>query len=148
MVQLLVPVDETTFSASLLALYAEEGDVEAMMNMLQLGLSQFNNMEMTKIELEYHLKVILKALLMAAGLKLEGEVQTPAGRIDMVLENTEYIYLFEFKINSSAKKALAQIDENDYPFHYYGDPRKIIKIGTNYSTRYRRLSGWQIATEP
>ncbi len=147
LVQLLVPVSDTEFSAQLLASYAEEGDVEAMMNMLQLGLSEFNNMEMKKIELEYHLKVILKSLLMAAGLKLEGEVQTPAGRIDMVMKNKEYIYLFEFKINSTAKKALAQIDENDYPFHYHGDSRKIIKIGTSYSTRYRRLTGWIVATD-
>ena len=147
LLSLIVSVKKSKFSASLLALYAEEGDVESMMNMLQLGLSQFNNMEMTKIELEYHLKVILKALLMAAGLNLEGEVQTPAGRIDMVLKNKEYIYLFEFKINSSAKKALAQIDEKDYPFHYYGDSRRIIKIGTSYSTRYRRLTGWLVAPE-
>ena len=146
LLHLLVPVRKTKFSAQLLAFYAEEGDVEAMMNMLQLGLSQFNNMEMQKVELEYHLKVILKTLLMAAGLKLEGEVQTPAGRIDMVMKNKEYIYLFEFKINSTAKKALAQIDENDYPFHYHGDSRKIIKIGTSYSTRYRRLTGWEVAT--
>ena len=146
LLQLLVPVSDIEFSAPLLAFYAEEGDVEAMMNMLQLGLSQFNNMEMQKVELEYHLKVILKTLLMAAGLKLEGEVQTPAGRIDMVMKNKEYIYLFEFKINSTAKKALAQIDENDYPFHYHGDSRKIIKIGTSYSTRYRRLTGWEVAT--
>ena len=148
LLQLLVPVSDTEFSAQLLALYAEEGDVDAMMNMLQLGLSQFNNMEMKKVELEYHLKVILKALLMAAGLKLEGEVLTPAGRIDMVLQNKEYIYLLEFKINSTAKKALAQIDENDYSFHYHGDPRRIIKIGTSYSTRYRRLTGWQISVAP
>ena len=145
LVQLLVPVSDVEFSAQLLALYAEEGDVDAMMNMLQLGLRQFNNMEMQKPELEYHLKVILKALLMAAGLRLEGEVQTPAGRIDMVLKNKEYIYLFEFKINSTAKKALAQIDEKDYPFRYHGDGRTIIKIGTSYSTRYRRLTGWEIS---
>ncbi len=148
LLQLLVPVSNTEFSAQLLALYAEEGDVDAMMNMLQLGLSQFNNMEMQKVELEYHLKVILKALLMAAGLKLEGEVQTPAGRIDMVLQNREYIYLFEFKINSTASKALAQIDEKDYSFHFHSDPRKIIKIGTSFSTRYRRLTGWQISVAP
>ncbi len=145
LLHLLVPVQKSKFSAANLALYAEKGDVEAMMNMLQLGLSQFNNMEMKKIELEYHLKVILKALLMAAGLKLTGEVQTPVGRIDMVLENKEYIYLFEFKINSTAKKALAQIDEKDYPFHYYSDSRKIVKIGTSYSTRYRRLTSWLVA---
>ena len=142
LLRLLVPVNSTEFSSQLLGYYASRCDVEGMMKMLQLGLSRFNSMEMQKPELEYHVKVILKALLMSAALDVEGEVQAPAGRIDMVLKNKEYIYLFEFKINSSAKKALAQIDEKDYPFRYYGDPRPIIKIGASYSTRYRRLTGW------
>ncbi len=63
----------------------------------------------------------------------------------MVLKTRNHIFLFEFKINSTPKKALAQIDEQDYPFHYYGDPRPIIKIGTSYSTRYRRLTGWLVS---
>lgn len=142
LLQIIVPVDKSDFSARLLALYAKEGNVKAMMEMLQFGLSKFTNQEMQKVELEYHLKIILKALLMTAELGVEGEVATPAGRIDMVLTTKDYIYLFEFKINSTAKKALAQIDEKDYPFHFYGDPRKLIKIGTSYSTRYRRLTSW------
>lgn len=142
LLRLLVPVSRTEFSGQLLSYYATKCDIERMMNMLQLGLSNFNNMEMQKPELEYHVKVILKALLMSASLDVRGEVQTPAGRIDMVLETNTHIYLFEFKINSSPKKALAQIDEKDYSFHFFGDPRPIIKIGTNYSTRYRRLTGW------
>ena len=147
LLQLLVPVSDTEFSAQLLALYAEEGDAESIMNMLQTGLSKFNNMEMQKVELEYHLKVILKSLLMAAGLRVEGEILAPAGRIDMALKTREYIYLFEFKINSTAKKALAQIDDKDYPFHYHGDPRQIIKIGASYSTRYRRLTSCIVISE-
>ena len=147
LLKLIVPHSIGKFSALHLAKYAKQGDAEAIMNMLQFGLSQWNNMEMQKLELEYHIKTLLKTLLMAAGLDVEGEVQTPAGRIDMVLENKDYIYLFEFKINSTAKKALAQIDDKDYPFRYHGDPRTIIKIGTSYSTRYRRLTGWEIAKE-
>ena len=147
LLQLLVPVSDTEFSAQLLALYAEEGDAESIMNMLQTGLSKFNNMEMQKVELEYHLKVILKSLLMAAGLRVEGEILAPAGRIDMAMKTREYIYLFEFKINSTAKKALAQIDDKDYPFHYHGDPRQIIKIGASYSTRYRRLTSCIVSSE-
>ncbi len=143
LVKLLVPVSSTEFSGPLLALYARECNVDAMMEMLQLGLSRFNNMEMQKPELEYHVKVILKALLMAAALDVEGEVLSQAGRIDMVLKTSTHIYLFEFKINGSPQKALAQIDANDYPFRFHGDPRPIIKIGANYSTRYRRLTGWE-----
>ena len=140
----IVPVQEEQFSAMLLAAYAQEGEVESMMEMLQLGLSHFNHMEMQKPEYEYHFKVILKALLMAAGLSVEGEVATPAGRIDMSLLTKQTIYLFEFKLDSTPEVALRQIDDKDYPFHYYGDPRPVVKIGANFSTELRRLTGWLI----
>ena len=141
----LVPVQEEQFSAMLLSAYAQEGDVESMMEMLQIGLSHFNHMEMQKPEYEYHFKVILKALLMAASLSVKGEVSTPAGRIDMVLTTKQTIYLFEFKLNSTPEIALQQIDDKDYPFRYYGDPRPIVKIGANFSTDLRRLTGWAVA---
>ena len=141
----LVPMHEEQFSAFLLAAYAQEGDVESMMKMLQLGLSHFNNMEMQKPEYEYHFKVILKALLMAAALQVKGEVLTPAGRIDMVLKTKTTIYLFEFKLDSTPEIALQQIDDKDYSFHYYDDPRQIVKIGANFSTKLRRLTGWIVA---
>lgn len=147
LLKLLVPYSVGKFSAMHLTKYAKNGDAESIMNMLQIGLSQFNSMEIQKPELEYHIRTLLKTLLMAAGLNVEGEVLTPAGRIDMVMKTKQYIYLFEIKMNSTAKKALAQIDEKDYPFHYYDDPRPIIKIGTSYSTRYRRLTGWLISAE-
>ena len=140
----LVPVQEEQFSAFLLAAYAHKGEVENMMKMLQLGLSRFNNMEMQKPEYEYHFKVILKALLMAAALQVKGEVLTPAGRIDMSLETPHTVYLFEFKLDSTPEIALQQIDDKDYSFHYYGDPRRIVKIGANFSTSLRRLTGWAV----
>lgn len=140
----LVPANEEQFSAMLLSAYAQEGDVEGMMEMLQIGLSNFNNMEMQKPQYEYHFKVILKALLMAVALNVEGEVATPAGRIDMVLKTKHTIYLFEFKLDSTPEAALQQIDDKDYPFRYHGDPRSIVKIGANFSTESRRLTGWLV----
>lgn len=141
----LVHAKEEQFSALLLSAYAQEGDIESMMEMLQIGLSNFNNMEMQKPEYEYHFKVILKALLMAAALNVEGEVSTPAGRIDMVIKTKQTIYLFEFKIDSTPQLALKQIDDKDYPFRYFGDPRPVVKIGANFSTESRRLTGWVVA---
>ena len=144
LLRLLVPQPDSEFSGQLLAAYALERDTESMMEMLQLGLSRFNNMEMRQPEYEYHFKVILKVLIMAAGLTVEGEVLTPAGRIDMALTTKETIYLFEFKLDSTPDEALRQINDKDYPFKYYGAPRPIFKIGANFSTELRKLTGWII----
>lgn len=144
LLKLLVPAADTDFNAMLLSAYAQEGEPEKIMEMLQIGLSHFNNMEMKKPEYEYHFKVILHAVLMAAALDVEGEVLTPAGRIDMVVCTKRFIYLFEFKLDSTPEEALSQIEEKDYPFKYYGDTRKIFKIGASFSTALRRLTSWVI----
>lgn len=45
--------------------------------------------------------------------------------------------------NTAPEEALRQIDEKDYPFKYY-DARTICKIGANFSTELRELTGWII----
>ncbi len=147
LLRILVPVNESDFNGLLLAAYAQEGKPEKIMEMLQLGLSRFNCMEIQKPEYEYHFKVLLHAILMAAGLDVEGEILAPAGRIDMVILAKRFIYLFEFKVDSTPEAALQQIADKDYPFKYHGDSRTIFHIGASFSTETRHLSGWLIETD-
>lgn len=44
----------------------------------------------------------------------------------------DYVYVFEFKYNSSVKEALDQIRERDYAGHYVMDSRKVFLIGANF----------------
>ena len=62
------------------------------------------------------------------------EKETSQGRIDCVLECPSYVYLFEFKLNSTAAVALKQIDEKDYALPYASDPRKLYKVGISFSS--------------
>lgn len=144
LLELILPSHTTDFSAQFVALYANRGEPEKIMEQLQIALSKYNCMEVQKPEYEYQLKAILRAIILAANLDVEGEVLTPAGRIDMVLKTKRYIYLFEFKMDSTPEDALNQINNKDYPFKYYGDTRQIIKIGANYTTEFHRLTGWVI----
>lgn len=69
------------------------------------------------------------------------------GRIDMIAKTNDYIYIFEFKYDKSAEEALRQIDEKDYAKPFASDPRKLIKIGVNFSKEKRCIDGWKIAGE-
>ena len=72
------------------------------------------------------------------------EVQNGKGRSDAVLWEKETIYIFEFKMDGSAKEAIEQINSQDYPIAYQNDGRKIVKIGVNYSSKEKQLSDWII----
>ena len=62
------------------------------------------------------------------------EKETSQGRIDCILECPDYVYIFEFKLNSTAEVALRQIDEKDYASPYAADNRKIYKVGISFSS--------------
>ena len=72
------------------------------------------------------------------------EVQNGKGRSDAIVWEKEAIYIFEFKIDKSAKEAMEQINSKDYPIAYKNDGRKIVKIAANYSSADERLSDWII----
>ena len=61
------------------------------------------------------------------------EKETSQGRIDCVLECPDFVYVFEFKLNSSAEIALKQIEEKGYALPYAADKRKIYKVGISFS---------------
>ena len=62
------------------------------------------------------------------------EKETSQGRIDCVLECPAYVYIFEFKPNSTAEVALKQIDEKGYALPYAADKRPLYKVGISFSS--------------
>ncbi len=72
------------------------------------------------------------------------EVQNGRGRSDAVVWERDAIYIFEFKMDGTAKDALKQINSKDYALDYRDDGRKIVKIGVSYSSAERQLTEWVI----
>ena len=72
------------------------------------------------------------------------EVQNGKGRSDAVVWEKNAIYIFEFKIDKTAKEAMEQINSKDYPIAYKNDGRKIVKVAVNYSSEKEQLDDWII----
>jgi hypothetical protein len=78
------------------------------------------------------------------GFYTEVERETSNGRMDMTIKTKDYIYIFEFKLDGSADDALRQIDEKGYAKPFALDPRKLIKVGINFSLKKRCIEEWKI----
>lgn len=50
-------------------------------------------------------------------------------------------------IYQSADIALQQIKEKGYAAPFADDPRKLFKIGVNFSTETKKIDDWKIAAE-
>ncbi len=97
-----------------------------------------------KIGNENNFHNALYILLTLIGVEAKAEVHTSDGRIDLLIENTGYIYVIELKYDGTAQEALAQINAKRYALPYQREGRKIFKIGVNFSSTTRCLEDWVI----
>ena len=72
------------------------------------------------------------------------ERTTSNGRIDLLLQTKDYIYLIELKIDNTAEAALQQIEDKGYARPFADDPRRLFKIGVSFSTKNRRIEDWKV----
>ena len=93
---------------------------------------------------ENHYQTVVFIICRLLGYYSEAEYKIVNGRIDMVIKTKDYIYVFEFKFDKSAKEALEQIDSKDYPLAFQQDERKLYKIGVNFSSQTKNINEYII----
>ena len=67
---------------------------------------------------------------------------TANGRIDLLVETRDAVFLFEFKLHGTAEDALRQIDEKGYAIQYEQGTKKLYKIGACFDEELRTLKNW------
>ena len=72
------------------------------------------------------------------------EKEQSQGRVDCIVEVPGYVYIFEFKLDGSAQEALRQIEEKGYARPYATDPRKLFRIGVNFSSETGTISEFEV----
>lgn len=118
------------------------GDVEHFMDLLKTFFANIRYDVGSKVEGRYQL--LFYAIFTLLGVRIDAETVTNDGRIDAVIFTAKSIYLFEFKIDGSAKTAMEQIIKKEYYQKYKHSGKDIILIGANFSTKTRQLTDWKI----
>ena len=116
----------------------EAGNLEKFKHQLTAFLSNISYRFQRKddaMECERHFQYTFYLIMLLLGkYNTYIEKETSQGRIDCILECPDYVYIFEFKLNSTAEFALKQIDEKGYASPYAADKRKIYKVGISFSS--------------
>ena len=89
---------------------------------------------------QYAMYIIMELV----GEYVQAERTTSNGRIDLLLQTKDYIYIVELKIDNTADAALQQIEDKGYAKPFVNDPRKLFKIGVSFSTADRRIEDWKV----
>ncbi len=119
----------------------KKGQIEEALTNLQEFLATVPYTENT--DYEGHYQSMMYVIFGCLGYyKIDMEVRSLKGRIDMVLVIKNVMYLFELKFNKTAQEALEQINIKNYDARFALYDLPIVKIGMNFSCETRTLSDW------
>ncbi|MBQ5642710.1 MAG: ATP-binding protein [Bacteroidaceae bacterium] len=120
----------------------ESGDIDGFFTRLRSFFSD-TTYEVIRLQ-ELHYSNVLYIVFKLLGFYTQVEYHTNNGRIDLVLQTPDYIYVMEFKLNGTAEEALQQINDKGYALPFASDARTLYKIGINFSAETRNLDRWVV----
>ena len=119
------------------------GQIESFMKRLQ-GIFAAAPKQTSQKYYELNAQAFFWLIFKLIGQFIQCEVQNGEGRSDAVVWTKDIIYIFEFKLDSTALKALEQINSKEYAISYKNDGKKIVKIGANFSSEKKNLTNWVV----
>ena len=122
----------------------EDGQAENFMRRLEQFFAGGDYQVSGKAELYF--QNVLFVFFKLLGFYVDVERHTTDGRMDILMQTRDYIYILELKIDQSADVALQQIEDKHYAVPFASDPRKLYKIGVSFSSETRRLASWKISS--
>ena len=132
---------DNALSAKCFAQDLESGDINGFMARLQSIVASSNHGQERRMEV--HFRNVISIVFHMLGYWPNVEVPVAAGFTDLVVKVKNYIYIFEFKIDSTPAKALEQIERKGYQLMYGADKRKVILIGAVFSKETGHLERWE-----
>ena len=90
----------------------------------------YSNKKLASMDMEERYRLIMSTIFNAIGCRVEVEKMIATGRIDMVVENTNFIYVLELKLsnNGGVDAATEQMKAKQYAEPFKADKRKVIAL--------------------
>ena len=136
------PLDIRSFGLDI-----DKCDIESFMNRLKAlfaSLPYTSSNSSQDSVFEQNFQNVIYIIFTLLGKYTRTEVHSARGRADCIMETVNYIYIFEFKRDSTAAQAIAQINKQNYATPYSADHRKILKLGVNFSSKERNITEWSV----
>lgn len=137
--------EETDFAISQFADDVLEGRPEDFMGRLQSLVARIPYGKGAKAP-EDHFQNAVYLIFTLLGYQARVEERTSAGRIDLTVEVPGRVYIFEFKIDSTAAEAVSQIRSKNYDAPYGSSGKTVYLIGASFDSSTRTLADILIET--
>ena len=105
----------------------------------------YSNKKLACMDMEERYRLIMSTIFYAIGCRVEVEKMIATGRIDMVVENTNFIYVLELKLsnNGGVDAAAEQMKAKQYAEPFKADKRKVIALAIELDDMGKGLVDWK-----
>ena len=105
----------------------------------------YSNKKLASMDMEERYRLIMSTIFYAIGWRVEVEKMIATGRIDMVVENTNFIYVLELKLsnNGGVDAAAEQMKAKQYAEPFKADKRKVIALAIELDDMGKGLVDWK-----
>ena len=105
----------------------------------------YSNKKLASMNMEERYRLILSTIFNAIGCRVEVEKMIATGRIDMVVETTNFIYVLELKLsnNGGVDAATEQMKAKQYAEPFKADKRKVIALAIELDDMGKGLVDWK-----
>ena len=105
----------------------------------------YSNKKLASMDMEERYRLILSTIFNAIGCRVEVEKMIATGRIDMVVETTNFIYVLELKLsnNGGVDAATEQIKAKQYAEPFKADKRKVTALAIELDDKGKGLADWK-----
>ena len=105
----------------------------------------YSNKKLASMDMEERYRLIMSTIFNAIGCRVEVEKMIATGRIDMVVETTNFVYVLELKLsnNGGIDAATEQIRAKQYAEPFKADKRKVVALAIELDDKGKGLINWK-----
>ena len=105
----------------------------------------YSNKKLASMDMEERYRLIMSTIFNAIGCRVEVEKMIATGRIDMVVETSNFIYVLELKLsnNGGVDAATEQMKVKQYAEPFKADKRKVIALAIELDDMGKGLVDWK-----
>ena len=135
--------EEGDVAIAQMSVLIRQGDMDGALRLLQEFLGTVPYCNNTNYEGHYQ-QVLFIIFTLLSHFVVDVEVHTPNGRVDVVMETEDTLYLIELKLNKSAQSAMQQINLKQYGQRFARCGKPIVKVGVNFDAKKGNIEDWII----
>lgn len=135
--------EEGDVAIAQMSVLIRQGDMDGSLRLLQEFLGTVPYCNNTNYEGHYQ-QVLFIIFTLLTHFVVDVEVHTPNGRVDVVMETEDTLYLIELKLNKSAQAAMQQINLKQYDQRFARCGKPIVKVGVNFDAKKGNIEDWTI----